>query len=195
MSYEELLAECKRRYPVGTVYYCQHLEKNIKIVESNFAGNAEYIRSYDEWGCVYDQGKWSEIVSEPDSVDMKTLGNNIHNEMLKSEEVYKPTASDLMNKHYDVNTMGRWLQKLPEPYRSNAFQDHIDHPYNNHKLSNSCYNMEDAIGYAWTWYQVNKKRGENYSNDLFNSKYPDDTADILKNEELITVKLIMPEYY
>jgi hypothetical protein len=86
MSYEELLAECKRRYPVGTVYYCQHLLKNVKITALDFEGHTNCIRSYKAYGCIYDQGKWSEIVSLPEE---NVVSQSNESNLEKANRIFK----------------------------------------------------------------------------------------------------------
>jgi len=77
MTNEELLEEARRRYPKGTEYYCAHLADKHKCKVSNpdnfYEGSHAIYESdgnIEKNGhafveCIYDKGKWAEIVSTP----------------------------------------------------------------------------------------------------------------------------------
>lgn len=66
MTKEELLAEAKRRYPIGTKY--KSTSGNINTVESMVwpnSGQDDVIWAESGKGILYDRGKWAEIIESP----------------------------------------------------------------------------------------------------------------------------------
>jgi hypothetical protein len=72
----ELLEEAKRRYPIGTKFRVVHLPQNILTVKNHdeyefitediIALFTEEVTNDCSGGCVYNKGKWAEIVSLSD---------------------------------------------------------------------------------------------------------------------------------
>ena len=74
MTPEELIAEAKRRYPIGTKFVPAHVNRGLCVVESHdlelpreFPNNISFKSKYigvDVWiPNVYYQGEWAEIIN------------------------------------------------------------------------------------------------------------------------------------
>lgn len=82
MTNEELLAEAKRRYPVGTIFRVAHIIDKIctikdhKYEKNTFVNNSSglhinfLINEIDDcnMGSVYFNGEWAEIISLPKDI-------------------------------------------------------------------------------------------------------------------------------
>ena len=77
---DALLEEAKRRYPKGTRYIPAHVGKGInEVTGNNYSVDSCFIHvDSDEidgsyTGCIYDGGRWAEIVSKPEEKELTSL--------------------------------------------------------------------------------------------------------------------------
>lgn len=66
MGNEKLLAEAKKRYPIGTIFECLHRCQGGPIVKEDHDLSSEgtVIRVLKGCGCIYDNGKWATIIKK-----------------------------------------------------------------------------------------------------------------------------------
>jgi hypothetical protein len=90
---EDLITEAKRRYPVGTIFKCLHKCQGGPIIKEDHTFNSDdrCIRVLNGCGCIYEDGKWAEIIETP------------------KEEVltFEQFGID-PNKEYDVGIINSW---------------------------------------------------------------------------------------
>ncbi len=161
---EELMSEAKRRYPIGTKFTCVNgnpidlngcvinSHDDFKISGRNSSDNTFGIHHGNNW--VVLNGKWAEIVKK------------------STIEIQSPTDHiEALSYDFEKNSIGDWINKMPEPFRTNTFIDHFRYPYDDCKLTAKVSNHKAAILWAFDWNYVNEKRGKDYTSRLNKEDY------------------------
>ena len=76
MTPEQMIAECKRRYPIGTVFKCSYSGDEETVEEYNYyeCGSSKFdgVHSNDCWMYLSDDG-WAKVISYPGKPPIKEL--------------------------------------------------------------------------------------------------------------------------
>jgi hypothetical protein len=98
--------EARRRYPIGSKYYCPHLSKVITVVSTSFKSGGSTgntcVRSSEGFGCVYDEKKWSELV-----LDEEVEKSVFNTEDFKIEIDEEVTEEPVISKPLIQSTYGK----------------------------------------------------------------------------------------
>jgi hypothetical protein len=77
MVTEEMLIECRRRYPIGTTFICPETNRRY-IIEKQDTNTYELFTNYGingghGKGYLYNHGKWAKIVSLPKGYNVEPV--------------------------------------------------------------------------------------------------------------------------
>jgi len=186
MNKEKLLAEAKRRYPVGCEFRPAHVNnEDIHTVlshdlenPSEFPKHLSFKSKKGEYGWVsnvYSNGKWAEIISMPEvKDDYKLTSDGIvcapeSDYVMGVDSCLLLLAKEAYSRSFNTNTIGYWLQQLPDPIRMSAFTNHFKHPIGKYNLNARADGIHSALHRAFFW--TDSLKGHNYWYDIANGSY------------------------
>jgi len=155
----ELLEEAKSRYPVGTQYKCLHDcgIGNISSLDDFEYDKLDCIRTNNGCNCVYDEGKWAEIVSQ---------------------ESEKPETTQLIQ--------GKWYVCTSDYWQETSIAKYVKHDEYAFQFSEAYITKDEEYGEdSWGMPDLKSLREASYEElcDFLPSDHPDNPLCIKKWSE------------
>ena len=158
---EELLIEAERRYPIGTYIESPDIIGNFYTIDNShlpFINYNDEIHSFNSGFALYNgHGQWAKILKAAEVVDSYklTLDGIVcepSKEYVMGIDPYLPSlAKEAYSRLFIKDTVGYWLQQLPDPIRMSAFANHFKHSMSTYNLNARATSISYALELAFCW--------------------------------------------